>query len=419
MLESQPLLSTRLQWLYLIIILSIIFSINLFFKYQDYLEFKKDILYDTKATVINIYPKPTHNIIRLKTPSFEVFTSTKEQFLQNDTIQLTLITSNITFIDFLRGFLTKSFGIERRDANDTFSLSSYLSQQIASQHENQTITMIYQALYLATPPTKELREFFNGYGISHLIAISGFHLGVLSAIFFFIINLGYKPIHQKYLPYRNKKYDILIVSIILLFGYLILIDLVASFLRSFVMFVFGVVLLRSNIKILSFETLLLTVLFILAFFSEYIFSISLWFSIAGVFYIFLFLHYYQNINKYLLFFLFNFWIYLAVNPITQYFFGTVALYQLLSPFFSLIFTLFYPLSLVLHFLGFGWVFDSYILAWLDFKIPTIELFASLYFIIPYVALSIYAIWSTIAFRIVEISFVGFNLWLFISLLNFS
>ncbi|QOG13191.1 ComEC/Rec2 family competence protein [Arcobacter sp. FWKO B] len=412
MLESQHLLNSRLQWLYLIIILGIIFSINIFIKYQNYLEFKKEILYDTKATVINIYPKQNHNIIRLKTQNFEVFTSTKETLLQNDNIKITLITDDISFLDFLRGFLTKSFGIEQLPSNNSFSLSNYLSQKISSQHDNTTITMIYQALYLATPPTKELREFFNGYGISHLIAISGFHLGVLSVIFYFMFNLVYKPLHQKYLPYRNKKYDILLITIFLLFGYLILIDLVASFLRSFVMFVFGVILLRSNIKILSFETLLLTVLFILAFFSEYILSISLWFSIAGVFYIFLFLHNYQNINKYLLFFLFNFWIYLAVNPITQYFFGTVSLYQLLSPFFSLIFTAFYPISLALHFIELGWIFDSFLVAWLDFKIPTIELFASIYFVLPYIVVSIMSIWSKIALRITEISFIGFNLWLF-------
>jgi competence protein ComEC len=418
LLESQHLLNSKLQWLYLITILGIIFSLNLYFKYINYLEFKSDILHETGATVINIYPKENQNIIRLKTPNFEVFTTSKENLAQNDNIQITLITHDITFQDYLSGFLTKSFGIEKLD-NNNFSISAFLSSQISAQHQNQTMSMLYNALFLAVPPSKELREFFNGYGMSHLIAISGYHLGVLSVIMYFIFNTLYSPIHQKYLPYRNKKYDILLVTIFILFCYLILIDLVASFLRSFIMFVFGVIMLRSNIKILSFETLFITVLFILTFFNEYIFSVSLWFSVAGVFYIFLFLTYYQNINKYLLFFLFNFWIYLAVNPITQYFFGAVSLYQLLSPFLSLVFTAFYPLSLLLHFVGFGDIFDSYILMWLDFKIPTIELFASLYFIIPYIALSIYAIWSIIAFRIVEASFVGFNLWLFITLLNFS
>jgi competence protein ComEC len=182
------------------------------------------------------------------------------------------------------------------------------------------------------------------------------------------------------------------------------------------MFVFGFLLLRANIKILSFENLLLTLLVILTFFNHYIFSISLWFSAAGVFYIFLFIHYYKNINKYILFFFFNFWIYLSVNPITQYFFGAVSFYQLSSPFLSLVFTIFYPLSLFLHILGFGDSFDKLILLWFSYDVHKIDLFASIYFIIPYILLSLYAIYSKLAFRFVEICFVSFNLWLFVSLL---
>ncbi|MGE4455716.1 MAG: ComEC/Rec2 family competence protein [Arcobacteraceae bacterium] len=385
--------------------------------YQNYLEFKKEIFYETTADVVNIYKKENNCLLRLKTKDFTVFTSTNNTIIkQNDIVRISLITSNISFFDYLKGFLTKNFRIEKLN-NQKSTIQVVLSEYIVSQHQNSTMSMLYTALFLAIPPSKELINFFNDYGMSHLIAISGYHLGVLSAIFYFILNAAYSKIHQTYLPYRNKRVDISMVVIAILFLYLILIDLVASFLRSFIMFVFGFLLLRSNIKILSFENLLITVLFILAFFQEYLFSVSLWFSVAGVFYIFLFIQYYKDMNKYLLFFFFNFWIFMAVNPITQYFFGAVSLYQLASPFLGLIFTIFYPLSLLLHLIGYGCVFDEYILMWFNIDVYSIELFASVYFVIPYILLSVYAIWSSVAFRIVEISFVIFNLWLFVTLLN--
>ncbi|MCK9161582.1 MAG: ComEC/Rec2 family competence protein [Arcobacter butzleri] len=416
MLKPLTLLNSKLEWIILLSSFAIIFAFNLFDRYQNYLEFKSDFYFDTKAIILNTYPKATYTLLKIQTDDFIAFTSTNNQNLsQYDHINISLISSDISFIGYLRGFLTKNFFIEKLEYSDD-SISGFLANLISNQHQNQTMSMFYKALYLAIPPSKELINFFNNYGMSHLIAISGYHLGVLSVIFYFLFNLIYSPLHQKYLPYRNKKFDIMVAVIVVLFFYLLLIGMVASFLRSFIMFVFGFLLLRANIKILSFENLLLTLLVILTFFNHYIFSISLWFSAAGVFYIFLFIHYYKNINKYILFFFFNFWIYLSVNPITQYFFGAVSFYQLSSPFLSLVFTIFYPLSLFLHILGFGDSFDKLILLWFSYDVHKIDLFASIYFIIPYILLSLYAIYSKLAFRFVEICFVSFNLWLFVSLL---
>lgn len=416
MLKPLTLLNSKLEWIILLSSFAIIFAFNLFDRYQNYLEFKSDFYFDTKAIILNTYPKATYTLLKIQTDDFIAFTSTNNQNLsQYDHINISLISSDISFIGYLRGFLTKNFFIEKLEYSDK-SISGFLANLISNQHQNQTMSMFYKALYLAIPPSKELINFFNNYGMSHLIAISGYHLGVLSVIFYFLFNLIYSPLHQKYLPYRNKKFDIMVAVIVVLFFYLLLIGMVASFLRSFIMFVFGFLLLRANIKILSFENLLLTLLVILTFFNHYIFSISLWFSAAGVFYIFLFIHYYKNINKYILFFFFNFWIYLSVNPITQYFFGAVSFYQLSSPFLSLVFTIFYPLSLFLHILGFGDSFDKLILLWFSYDVHKIDLFASIYFIIPYILLSLYAIYSKLAFRFVEICFVSFNLWLFVSLL---
>ena len=140
MLDSQSLLNSGLQRLFLIIILCIIFSINLFIRYQNYLEFKKEIFYETTAVIVNIYQKEKedNNLLRLKTDDFTVFTSTnKSQLAQNDTIKISLITSDRSFFDYLKRFLTKNFSIEKIQT-ETKPISAYLSEVISSQHQNQT-----------------------------------------------------------------------------------------------------------------------------------------------------------------------------------------------------------------------------------------------------------------------------------------
>lgn len=245
------------------------------------------------------------------------------------------------------------------------------------------------------------------------MAISGFHLGILSFVIYGIFYLFYNPIHQRYFPYRNKKFDLLIFTMIILFIYLIYINIVPSFLRAFVMFLFGVYFLRANIKILSFQTLLIVILSILAIFPKLLFSLSLWFSVAGVFYIYLFIQYFKNLNKYIAFFLFNIWIYLAMNPITHYFFGTTSLVQLFSPIFTIGFSLFYPLELLLHSVRLGGLLDFIIEKWLSSKPPSYEVFTPLWFFFLYIFTSLLAIIYKHAFISLNFLFIIFNIYLYI------
>ena len=258
-----------------------------------------------------------------------------------------------------------------------------------------------------------MRDIFAKYGISHLIAISGFHLGVISLVLYFIFNLLYKPIHQKYFPYRNKRFDILIFISLILFSYLLFTNLVPSLLRAFMMFVFGIFLLRNNIKLLSFETLFIIVLIIITLFPKLLFSLSLWFSVAGVFYIFLFIQYFNNLNKYIQLIIFNFWIYLAINPVTHYFFGTTSLEQLYSPLLTLLFTIFYPLTAFLHIIGFGGLFDNILINFLDAQIDSSELFTPLWFFTIYLFFSFTAILYKYSFYLLNILFILFSSYLYL------
>jgi competence protein ComEC len=321
-----------------------------------------------------------------------------------------VVTQKINFHSYLKGFYTKSFNITKLE--NLTSKKEYIYNTIASQHSSKSITSLYSALYLATPLNSQIRELASNLGISHLIAISGFHLGLMSLVLYFIIHLLYSKIHKVFVPYRNKRFDIMIIVTIILFAYLLFLDFPASLLRAFVMFVFALFLLRSNIKLISFETLFIISIFIIALFPKLLFSLSLWFSIAGVFYIFLFLKYFNNIHKYLQFFMFNFWIFLAINPIVHYFFPTTTIEQLYSPILTILFSLFYPVSVLLHFLNLGGILDGLLQYLIHVDIKSIEVYTPLWVFVTYLLISFFSIFNKKFFIVLNIYLILYNVWLF-------
>lgn len=391
----------------------ILFSFFLFLEFQNYQKVIASEVYKTDAVIQNIYYKEKYNILKLQTNNFNFFTSIpKESSYQKlQKIQIYFLTTKLSFIEYLKGFYTHSFHIQSYPKEE--SIKSTIYNFIDSQHRNKTIASLYNALFLAVPIDQEIRDLTAEYGISHLIAISGFHLGVMSIVLYFLLHLLYNPIHQKYFPYRNKRFDILSISVVILFSYVVLVDFVPSLLRAFSMLLFGLILLRGNIKILSFETLFWIVVIILSLFPKLLFSLSLWFSVAGVFYIFLFLHYFRNMNKYFQLLFFNLWIYLAMNPIVHYFFSITSYEQLISPILTLLFTLFYPLSFLLHLFGFGDLFDPFLESILSISIESFDKATILPLFIGYIGVSLFSIYSKKAFYLLNGTIVVFTLYLFI------
>jgi len=411
-LETLPLFKTFQERKLFILITFFLFSINLLIEFQNYKTFTVNEIYHTNGIISNIYHKKNYDILKIKTKNFTVFTKynhKKELYILNN-INIYLITEQISFISYLKKFYANSINITHIKQTDDNKRKAY--NYIYTQHKNQDISSLYSALFLATPITQNIRDFSNNLGISHLIALSGFHLGIIAVVLYFLLNLFYSKIHLKYLPYRNKKFDIMILVSLLLFLYMIFINTPPSLLRAFCMFIFGLFLLRNNIKIISFETLFIISLIIIALFPKLLFSLSLWFSIAGVFYIFLFLQYFRKINKILQFLLFNIWIYLAINPITHYFFPTTSIEQLYSPLLSILFSLFYPISAVLHLFGFGSVLDSIMESFIYIKINSYEIFTVDWFFILYLLISFIAIVKKEAFLLLNILLIVYNIWLF-------
>jgi len=395
-------------------LLFVIFSISLSIEYSKYQELVYEELYETKVEVINIYQKEKYDVLKLKTNNLEFFTSVPKQHTikKLDLISVGILTSNISFVDYLKGFFTNTIYFDILQKDKTFK--DKIVEKIRANHTNNQISEVFEALFLAIPLSTQTREVFTNYGISHLVALSGFHLAVLSFLIYWIFYFPYTYFHTKYFPYRNKKYDLLLLTLCLLFLYLLLTNIVASLLRAFVMLSLGIVLLRSNIKLITFNNLLFAFLIIISVFPKYIFSLSLWFSMFGVFYIFLFIKYFKDLkSKVVQILLFNFWIYFAMNAIVHYFFKVTTYEQLYSPFMTMAFTIFYPMELFAHLFNFASVFDKYLQLFLASDFYIFEVGTSLEVFIFYVCISFLSIFYKSAFIILNISIVIFNIYLFL------
>ena len=396
-----------------IFILFFALLINILLEYSKYLEFIDEEVFETKVEVLNIYQKDDKDILKLKSSNFEFFTNMpkNEEIKKFNLLNILIVSRNIDFIDYLKGFYTKTIYFDELQKEQTFK--DKIIKNIENNHKDEKIIELFNALFLAVPVSKELRDVITAYGIAHVVALSGFHLVVLSFVIYWILYFPYKFFQDRYFPYRNRKLDILLITIAILFYYLILTDIVPSLLRAFVMFCLGIYLLRSNIKIISYMTLFYTFLIVIAFYPKYIFSIGFWFSIFAVFYIYLFIQYFKNYDKWLLFIFFNIWMFLIFNPIVHYYFPQTSYEQFYSIPITIFFNFFYPAEIFAHIFGFSNYFDEYLKIFIEHKIYVYEVFTPLYFYILYLFVSFLSIWSKKAFILLNLLMIGFNIYLFL------
>ncbi|MEM5558801.1 ComEC/Rec2 family competence protein [Aliarcobacter cryaerophilus] len=400
--------------LFFTLFLLFVFMINILFNYLSYKELKKEYIFETKAEVLNIYQKEKFDVIKLKGDGFEFFASfSKDENIKKlDFLNVVFDTRNITFYTYLKGFFTKILYFERGEKNN--SVKEKIIKNIEENHDDFMIRELFNALFLAIPVSSQLRDIITAYGIAHVVALSGFHIVVLSFVIYWILYFPYSFFQNKYFPYRNRRFDILLITMAILFYYLLLTDIVPSLLRAFVLFSLGLYLLRSNIKVISYLTLFYTFLIVIALFPQYIFNIGFWFSIFAVFYIYLFIQYFKNGNKILLYIFFNIWMFLIFNPIVHFFFAQTAIKQFYSIPITIFFTIFYPLEIVAHIFNISSYFDDYLKIFLENKIYVYEVFTPLYFFILYILFSFFSIWSKKSFFILNILMIGFNFYLYIS-----
>ena len=268
-LERVQLFNKRDSFYFLSLTLFIL-SYSLLIDFQNYKNFTRFDSTIIKAAVLKQYTKTkeskTYQMLKLKTDNgITFYTSARKSFAQvkGKKLRLEIWAGKITFYEYLTSFYVYS---RVKKIHELPTLKQKLNSFIASQHKNENITNIYQALFSAAPLSKELQSSFSFLGVSHLLAISGFHLGVLSGLLFFLLRTPYKFFQNRYFPYRNAKSDLFIVVAFSLLLYLLFLDSPPSLLRAFTMLIVGFILYDRGIKIISMQTLLLTVVLLLSFF---------------------------------------------------------------------------------------------------------------------------------------------------------
>ncbi len=407
---KRPELFRGREFFYALGVFLLIFLFSLSYEYYSYQKFASDGNVTLTCKVTNQYIKHKfRDFYMLKLDCGEVNIYTAKPLKIGDVMEKNVRAefdlSHLDFLGYLKGFYAKS-----RDfyAFEDESFKAKLNADIASQHENKEVATIYKALYTAAPEDLVLRQKVATLGLSHTVSISGFHLGLLSGVLFFLFGAFYRPIHSRYFPYRNSSRDLFLIVIIFLFTYVWFLSFIPPLLRSFGMLIVGYLLYDRGFKLLSMATLLLTILLLLAFFPRLLFSLSFWLSASGVFYIFLFSLYYEKINKVLFFFLFPIFVYLAMLPFSLTIFGIFSLVHPLSIVWDEIFILFYPLSILLHVSGFGGVLDPLLLKLLSLSDTQNSLHVSYFFLYLHLVLSLLAVkWRNFFYLLVFESFALF------------
>lgn len=378
-------------------VLLLLLLARLFFEYQSYAEFISKPFYFTHANVLNSYEKSkngrSYTVLKLRSDDGYTFYTTthKKEDFRHKRLRLQIFPNEaIPFYKYMNVFYVKSRIKSSEKMPLTFKNS--LLKKVNEQHENNALGSFYNAIFFATPIEKELREKISLLGVSHLVALSGFHLTILWGLIYGLLLIPYRYFQQRAFPYQHALLDVGLMTMVLLGLYLWFVDFPPSLLRSYAMVFAGWIVLLLGIELLSFTFLSTIVLTLLVLFPSLLFSLGFWLSVFGVFYIFLLLQYTRSFNKWTITLLFiPVGIFILMLPFVHSIFGVTSMYQLLSPLLSLLFVVFYPLVILLHLLNLGGMFDG-LMIWL-FSLPDVsaEHILPVWLAMGYVILSLVAI----------------------------
>ncbi|GAA8578900.1 ComEC/Rec2 family competence protein [Helicobacter pylori] len=390
------LLTTPKEYLLCGVILSLLLALNLYLEYLNYqkLDFSKPT--SPNAQILLQYPKTkdqkTYFVLKLQSKGMIFYTTIKEPLknLQYRYAQFFGKIKPCSFLESLKScfFQTYSFSLTRKQ-----DFKSHVRHFIDSAHSSALVGNLYRALFIGDSLNKDLRDRANALGINHLLAISGFHLGILSVSVYFLFSLFYTPLQKRYFPYRNAFYDIGVLVWVFLLGYLLLLDFLPSFFRAFLMGLLGFLACFFGVRLLSFKLLILACCIAIALLPKLLFSVGFLLSVCGVWYIFLFLKHTQAFFKTSSFLMRSFQaialsvlVFLNMLIIVHAFFPMFSPYQLFSIPLGLIFIVFFPLSLFLHAVGLGSLLDSILN--MPLTIPTISVFSPLWLLGTHLFLTI-------------------------------
>ncbi|GIU00974.1 competence protein [Sulfurovum sp. TSL6] len=398
-LEKPKLFPEKKTFIWVILFFLLVILIRLFFEYQAYQQFISKPFYYTHAKVLNAYQKSKENkryqVLKLRSKEGLTFYTTNysKDLFDHKRLRLQIFPNkNISFVDYIGTFYVKS----RIKAQELLPVTfkDRLLVNVASQHEKSSLQSFYNAIFFATLLEKELREKISMLGVSHLVALSGFHLGILWGLVYGLILLLYRPLQQHYFPYRHALFDVGLTAMILLGTYVWFVDFPPSLVRSYAMVLVGWIVLLLGLELMSFTFLTTIILILVALFPSLLVSLSFGLSVAGVFYIFLLLQYSKGVKTWIISLIFiPLGIFLLMLPIVHTVFPVMNGYQLLSPLLSLLFIPFYPCVMGLHLLGMGSLFDTGLLVLFALPKSSTESLLPIWAILGYIGISLGAVWS--------------------------
>ena len=419
-LEKPKLFPQTKSFVLTMLFLLCVILVRLGFTYHTYQDFISKPFYFTNANVIHAYEKVKgsrhYQVLKLRSEegwTFYTTNYTKEDFTHKRLRMQIFPNKTISFWEYLDTFYVKSKIKEQKLL--PMSVKDDLLTKVAMQHEDLSLQSFYNAIFFATPLDKELREKISMLGVSHLVALSGFHLGILWGLVYGVLLLLYRPFQQRFFPYRHALFDVGMVAIVCLGIYVWFVDFPPSLVRSYAMVMVGWIVLLLGMELLSFAFLTTIMLLLIALFPSLMVSLAFWLSVAGVFYIFLVLQYSKEVKVWVVSLLFiPLGIFVLMLPIVHSIFPVTSGYQLLSPLLSLLFVPFYPSVILLHLLGYGYVCDTVLVSLFNLPQNSTESLLPLWAVLVYMGLSIGAIWSKKLFWPVIASalFYAFYLFLF-------
>lgn len=138
--------------------------------------------------------------------------------------------------------------------------------------------------------TKDLKSMYSAAGTSHVLALSGLHIGIIASIFLFTLS----PLRVL----KGGKIFITIVLLFLLWGFAFLTGLSASVVRAVTMFsLYGVASICSENRYSGMFSLSLAAFLMLLYQPLYLFDVSFQLSCIAVFFILLLMPLFQDLFR--------------------------------------------------------------------------------------------------------------------------
>jgi len=362
-LERVDLFDFKSGFLFVLFLLFIL-SLSLSYEYYQFKKLKtfddplvRAEVIDQEVRLIGEIPKTSMKLRLENGASVRSAMSPYLRDLRGRNVSIELQVVKVTFLEYLKGFRTRGVITE---VYPQLTLKEQWYRRIALAHDDPWMKELYGALFVATPMSQEFQTLVGAMGLSHILSISGYHYGIISLIAYFLLRRPYRWFQNRYFPYRHGNRDLFFIVLGILFLYLWALEFIPPMVRAFGMIAVGYWLYDRGIKIVSLQTLLITVGVLLAFFPKLFFSLGFWFSTFGVLSIFIFVRYYEHWKPWQIFLALHIWCYLVLLPISLSIFGTFGWWHIGSIPLALVFNLYYPVVLALHLTPWGNLFDPYL-----------------------------------------------------------